>query len=159
MTRPRPYTFVTTWRLDAPREAVWDEIEAGLAADDPVPWWGAVTATAVGEVSGGYDLRARSAFGYRLDFRARDLVVERPDALRFRSVGDLEGTGDLWFADTPGGGTTLTITWDVVATRPWMVRAEPVLRPVFVVAHGLVMASGERRLNRWLNRRVPRRHR
>jgi len=144
----RPYHFRTPWLVDQPRERLWRTLEVLLEQDDPMPWWGAVTVTARrGEE---IDLEARSVFGYRLRFTVYDLRLEPARSMRFRSRGDLAGTACLTFADAEPGRTLLTIDWDVEATPRWMRRLDPALRPVFVLAHAVIMRTGRRRLNRWL---------
>ncbi|MTB87120.1 hypothetical protein H9L21_07860 [Aeromicrobium senzhongii] len=147
----RSYEFRSVWDVAEPPERLWHTLEQFLEQDDPLPWWDAVRVTAHhGEE---IDLVARSVFGYRLRFTVYDLELEPTSAMRFRSRGDLEGSAALSFEPGRPGRTDLTIDWRVDATAPWMRRSERVLRPVFVLAHDLVMRSGERRLNRWLQQR------
>lgn len=148
------YRFRSVWRLPRSREDLWDEIESLLRSQNPVPWWGAVTAVA--SRPDGYDLVARSCVGYRLRFTLHDLDLDRPTAMTFRSRGDLVGQAALAFADDGADRTRVTIDWRVDVTVDWMRRTEWMLRPVFVLAHTVIMASGERRLRRWL-RAAPRR--
>lgn len=153
----RAYEFRSVWDVAEPPDRLWRTLEELLETDDPMPWWDAVTVTAHrGEE---IDLVARSAFGYRLRFTVHDLDLRPLETMAFRSRGDLEGHAQLEFTAAAAGRTRLTIDWHVDATPAWMVRGERVLRPVFVLAHDLVMRSGERRLNRWLARREPPRHR
>ena len=147
----RAYEFRSVWDVAQPPDELWATLRDLLEHDDPMPWWDAVSVTDHrGEEM---DLVARSAFGYRLRFTVHELDLRPPWTMSFRSRGDLEGSALLSFAAGRTGRTRLTIDWHVDATRPWMVRSERVLRPVFVGAHGLIMRSGERRLNRWLERR------
>ncbi|MBC9225071.1 hypothetical protein GL325_01910 [Aeromicrobium sp. 636] len=147
----RSYEFRSVWDVAEPPERLWHTLEQFLEQDDPLPWWDAVRVTAHhGEE---IDLVARSVFGYRLRFTVYDLELEPTSAMRFRSRGDLEGSAALSFEPGRPDRTDLTIDWRVDATAPWMRRSERVLRPVFVLAHDLVMRSGERRLNRWLQQR------
>lgn len=147
----RAYEFRSVWDIAEPPDRLWRTLEQFLEQDDPLPWWDAVSVTAHrGEE---IDLVARSAFGYRLRFTVHDLDLQPTTRMRFHARGDLEGSADLDFAPGSPGRTLLTIDWHVDTTAPWMRRSERVLRPVFVLAHGLVMRSGERRLNRWLLQR------
>lgn len=59
------------------------------------------------------------------------------------STGDLVGRGSLDVTED-GPGSALTWTWEVETHRPWMRITGPLLRPVFVLAHTLVMRRGER---------------
>lgn len=147
----RAYEFRSDWDVAVPPAQLWRTLEQLLETDDPMPWWNAVTVTAHrGEE---IDLVARSAFGYRLRFTVHELDLRPLETMAFRSRGDLEGHALLVFAPASAGRTRLTIDWHVDATPAWMVRGQRVLRPLFVLAHDLVMRSGERRLNRWLARR------
>lgn len=145
------YEFRSVWDVAQPPAQLWDTVQHLLERDDPLPWWSAVTVT--GRRGEEIDLVARSAFGYRLRFTVHDLDLRHPDTMRFRSRGDLDGAALLTFAPGRVGRTRLTIDWHVDPTRRWMVRSQRALRPLFVVAHDLVMRSGERRFNRWLARR------
>lgn len=147
----RAYEFRSQWDVVVPPDLLWRTLEELLETDDPMPWWNAVTVTAHrGEE---IDLVARSAFGYRLRFTLYDLDLRPMESMAFRARGDLEGQALLGFEPGESRRTRLKIDWHVDATPTWMVRAERVLRPVFVLAHDLVMRSGERRLNRWLVQR------
>lgn len=147
----RAYEFRSVWDVAEPPELLWHTLEQFLEQDDPLPWWDAVRVTAHrGEE---IDLVAQSLFGYRLRFTVYDLDLEPTRSMRFRSRGDLEGAAELSFAPGHPGRTELTIDWHVDATATWMRRSEKVLRPAFVLAHDLIMRSGERRLNRWLLQR------
>jgi len=144
----RAYEFRSAWDVAQPPIELWHTLHELLGTDDPLPWWNAVTVAAHrGEE---IDLVARSAFGYRLRFTVHDLDLRPPHTMAFRSRGDLEGEALLEFRPGDPGRTRLAIDWHVDATPRWMVRSARLLRPVFVVAHDLVMSSGERRLNRWL---------
>src|SRR5690606_37481232 len=93
---------------------------------------------------------AHSGLGYQLRFAVNELKLDRPSTMRFDVDGDVAGTGVLSFVPTGPRETTVVIDWNVRLTRRWMQRCDPVLRPVFVTAHRVVMRRGERRLQRWL---------
>lgn len=145
------YRFRSRWDVIVPPTELWDTFEGLLEQSDPLPWWGAVTATDNRDDE--IDLVTRSHFGYRLSFTVHDLERHPKRTMRFASRGDLSGTAELDFGPGRPGRTLLTIDWHVEATPAWMRRTEPLLRPVFVLAHDLVMNSGERQLNRWLAQR------
>lgn len=151
------YRFRSVWDVAEPPDRLWGTLEQLLTEPDPLPWWDAVRVVANrGEE---IDLVARSAFGYRLRFTVYDLDLEPREHMRFRSRGDLTGSALLAFAPGEADRTRLTIDWHVDATVRWMQRSERLLRPVFVLAHGMIMRSGRRRLNRWLSQRGRPRHR
>lgn len=153
----RPYHFRNRWSVEQEREDLWDALEELLASDDPMPWWRSVRV--VDHRGDELDLVASSVLGYRLAFTVHDLQLVRPTSIRLRSRGDLEGHAVLTFTPAGNAATHVDIEWNVAATRRWMQRLDPVLRPAFVLAHGVIMRTGQRRLNRWLAVRGPRRPR
>lgn len=119
-----------------------------MESDDPMIWWPSVRV--VTAVPGRVALRARSNFGYHLSFCLLDLVLQEPDQMRFAAEGDLVGRGVVTFADVGPDRTAMLIDWQVSAVRPWMRRTSWLLRPIFTVAHHLVMREGERRFSAWV---------
>ena len=93
------YVFHSRWHIRCSREALWDALEALLASDDPMAWWGSVEVTHYD----GHDLavRAASHFGYRLTFQLTHLELERPTQLTFDSEGDLRGSCLLYTSPSP----------------------------------------------------------
>ncbi len=142
------FEFRTTWDVPCGRRQLWKHLDALVDSDDPMIWWPSVqvTESRPGRVS----LRTRSAFGYHLNFRLTDLVLLEPDEMRFAADGDLAGRGVVTFVDDGPGRTSMLIDWQVSMVRPWMRRTSWLLRPVFTVAHRLVMREGERRFAGWL---------
>ena len=145
------YRFLTTWRLDAPLEDVWNAI---YGMTDWPSWWRGVEV--VDELRAGDELgvgsvhrhRWRSVLPYTVEFDILTTQVEHGRMLEGRASGGLEGVGCWRFADT--GGTTVTYEWNVRTTRPWMRLVEPVGRPVFVWSHNSVMRWGGESLARRL---------
>lgn len=139
------YSFRTVWRVDAAPGECWAEIER-VATGRSGGWWRALRvvrpATAL---EPGAELTAvvRAPFGYRLRFRLRIGAVDPGRFLSARSTGDLEGLGRIEVVGREAG-SEVRIAWDVELRRPWMRAVSPLLRPVFVLAHGLVMRAGER---------------
>lgn len=143
------YEFHSRWQVVCSRDALWDELEALLASDDPMAWWGSVEVVAYD----GSDLsvRAASHFGYRLSFQLKNLHLSRPNTLSFDSDGELRGTGVATFADGDDGrSSAMDIDWHVATDRRWMRWSGWLLRPVFVAGHHLIMRQGEKHLNAWL---------
>lgn len=146
------YELHSRWDMSASRDAVWNGLEELLASDDPMSWWPAVRV----ERREGDDLnvRASSHLGYTLRFRLHDLQTHRPETLTIASDGDLRGHGTLTFAESSDSSSTIDVQWNVSVDRTWMKATSWLLRPVFGLGHGLVMAQGEKRLNRWLTMRA-----
>ena len=137
------YSFLTTWIVDAPRDAVWDAIHE---IESWPTWWRGVRS--VDKVEAGdadgvgalYRHEWRSVIPYPVRFDTRITRIERPHLIAAVADGELAGTG-TWrlFED---GGTTVTYEWDVRTTRAWMNLVAPVARPVFRWNHNVVMHQG-----------------
>jgi polyketide cyclase/dehydrase/lipid transport protein len=149
------YRFLTTWLLDAPREAVWDEI---YHAERWPQWWAGVEDVVkvvegdeqgVGSV---YRNVWRSRIPYAVRFDARTTRVEQPHLIELTATGELEGTG-RWrlFA---GDAVAVTYEWNVHTTAPWMNALAPLARPVFEWNHHYVMRRGAEGLARRLGARL-----
>jgi len=142
------YSFRTIWRVDASPEHVWAEIERVMAGES-AGWWPAfrVERPAPLERGAALGVVVRAPFGYRLRIVLTLTDVEPRRSIAARSAGDLEGGGGIEI--TPeGGGSAMRFVWDVAVRKRWMRVASPILRPVFALAHGLVMRAGERGLRR-----------
>lgn len=146
------YVLVSRWTVARSRESLWDELEALLATSDPLPWWPAVQVTSYD--GDDLELRAASGFGYAVRFRLSNLQVHRPDRLTFTSEGDLHGRGEVTFVPLAADRAAMDIDWQVATQKRWMRRTAWLLRPIFVAGHHVVMRSGEKHLNHWLDSRA-----
>lgn len=147
--REHRYVFESCWSVPASPQRCWAAIERMLTPGGASWWPGISVSEFPGRLAAGEELAlaVRSPFGYRLRVRLRldDVVpVRRATAA---STGDLVGTG-LVEVDADGAGSRIVVRWDVQTRTPWMNRSAGVLRPVFVLAHSLVMRAGERGLRR-----------
>ncbi len=137
------YSFLTTWILDAPREAVWDAI---YAIETWPAWWRGVRRVEKLEHGNGDGIGAlyrhewRSVIPYPVRFETRITRIERPFLIEATANGELAGRGRWRFFD--GRETAVTYEWDVRTTRPWMNLLAPVARPVFRWNHNVVMHQG-----------------
>jgi hypothetical protein len=140
------YSFVTTWRIEAPIETVYDAIQGSLAWPR---WWDAVRAVeeiAPGDEAGIGGVR-RYTFKGRLPYLLRfDLTTDRVEApirLGGWAVGELEGRGD-WTLRADGPATFVRYDWNIRTTRPWMnaLAPFPFVRRIFVINHDFVMGRG-----------------
>lgn len=146
------YSFVTTWRLRSPIEAVWDAI---VNSGDWPRWWPNVRsarrlkegdADGVGTVD---ELVFKGRLPYTLRFTMTTTLAQRPTDLEGEARGELEGRGRcrLYGED---GETVVSYHWDVRTTgRPFNLLA-PLARPIFAWNHDRVMEAGQRGLARWL---------
>jgi hypothetical protein len=139
------YAFVTIWRLEAPIDAVYEQIRDSLAWPD---WWKAVTAVSdvhVADTPNGVGSVRRYTFKgalpYSLAFDLRVTEVEPPARLAGQASGELEGTG-LWTLHEADGVTTVRYDWKIRTTRWWMNLLAPVAGGVFKSNHDFVMRSG-----------------
>lgn len=142
------YEMHTRWLVDLGLDDMWDLVEERLSSSDPMPWWDSLTT--VSNDGRELYLAARSPIGYSLHFRIHDLVTERPQRLSYASDGDLRGRGTTIFHAVDAHSCALDFTWNVDLDRVWMRATSRALRPLFVLGHDLVMAQGERNLNRWI---------
>jgi carbon monoxide dehydrogenase subunit G len=143
------YSFLTTWRVDAPVEAVWPLI---FDAERWPDWWPGVES--VVEVDPGQgplklggisDQVWKSRLPYRVRFRTVTEAVEPHRLIQGRADGDLRGRG-IWRFAEKGGQTVVTYDWLVETTSRWMNVMAPLARPLFRWNHDSVMASGGRGL-------------
>ncbi len=143
------YSFVSRWRVPAPRERCWAELERVMGTGGDVRWWRGVSIPrpprrlAEGE---GFTLAVRSPLGYRLTAALELVTVEGPRELEASAVGDLRGRGRVVVQADGPQASVLRFEWDVATERAWMNATAPILRPVFARAHAAVMRAGERGL-------------
>jgi uncharacterized protein YndB with AHSA1/START domain len=137
------YSFLTTWILDAPREAVWDAI---YEIEHWPDWWRGVhrvekLADGNGDGVGAlYRHEWRSVIPYPVRFQTRITRIELPHLIEADADGELAGTGRWRFFG--GRETAVTYEWNVRTTRPWMNLLAPVARPIFRWNHNVVMHQG-----------------
>jgi uncharacterized protein YndB with AHSA1/START domain len=153
------YAFVTTWRFDAPIEAVWEAISH---LEQWPEWWRYVRRATRLEPGDERGIGAlwrhewRTALPYTFVFDLRTTRVERPYVLEGTSAGELDGTGRWQLSpDGPGGtGTLVRYDWNVRTAKAWMNALAPIARPVFEWNHAVIMAEGGRALARRLGARL-----
>ncbi|MCD1267436.1 hypothetical protein B5M43_001020 [Microbacterium sp. MEC084] len=142
------YSFRTTWRVDAAPQRVWRELERAIAGESD-GWWPGFRVESPGAPAPGgvIGVVVRAPFGYRLRFSLRITDIVPARRLEAASGGDLDGRGSVEVGPR-GGGSEIRFAWDVAVRRRWMRVTGSVLRPVFALAHGMVMRAGERGLRR-----------
>ena len=148
--------FVTTWRLEAPIEPVWNVIHD--LERWPTWWKGLECAVRLkpGDENGEgsvWRLTWKGPLAYRLAFDLCVTRVERPVALEGTARGELEGTG-RWQLSHQGPVTRVGYIWTVHTTKNWMNWLAPLARPLFEWNHNLVMQQGAEGLARLLNARL-----
>jgi hypothetical protein len=149
------YRFLTTWVLDASREAVWDAIYHPERWPD---WWQGVRLVRKleegdeNDVGSLYEHEWRSRLPYVVRFRMRTTRIDLPHLIEGVAHGELAGTGRWRFF--AGRETAVTYEWHVRTTRPWMNLLAPVARPVFAANHDWVMRRGAEGLATLLGARL-----
>jgi hypothetical protein len=137
------YSFLTTWILDAPREAVWDAI---YEVERWPEWWRGVRsverleegdADGIGAL---YRHEWRSVIPYPVRFDVRITRIEPRELIEADAHGELTGIGRWRLSGEQG--TTVTYEWNVRTTQRWMNLAAPLARPIFRWNHNAVMHQG-----------------
>ena len=147
------YHFVSRWRVQAPIEAVWEEL---VHSERWPSWWRDVRAVqelAPGDADGVGEVRRlqfATRLPYRLGFDVRVSRVERPTLLEADASGELEGVG-RWRLRPDDGGTLVRYEWDVRTTRWWMNLLAPLARPLFAWNHDALMRAAAAGLARRLD--------
>jgi hypothetical protein len=140
------YRFVTVWRLQAPIERVFAEIDAIGAWPE---WWPNVRRVerlADGD-AGGIGAAFSTTFVGRLPYPLRfDLRVTRrepPTSVVGDATGELEGVGE-WTLWEEGGWTLVRYVWAIRTTAAWMnlLAPLPFVDAIFRLNHHSVMRSG-----------------
>jgi hypothetical protein len=142
------YSFITTWRIPAPIDKVWDALSV------PQLWWpnllSSVTLTpGVNGVGARYERVTRGRLPYSLRYVITMTLVDRPNEMAYDSEGDLAGRGRMVLRPA-GGVTEVVFYWDVETTGRWLNRLAPLLKPLFAWNHTHVMREGEKGLTRYL---------
>ena len=146
------YHFVSTWRLQAPIEQVWEEL---FHAERWPSWWKYVDRVdnldpgAADGVGRRQYLLFRTRLPYKLGFEVRVTRVQPPSTLEAEASGELEGRG-RWTLTREDGGTLVRYNWDVQTTKRSMNLLGPVARPAFVWNHDQLMREGGEGLARRL---------
>jgi hypothetical protein len=112
-------------------EAIETADENGVGAVAPVVW--------------------RTALPYTLELITRTTCVEPLREIDVKAQDELNGRG-LWTFTPQGEATRLGYDRHVDVEKPWMRLCAPVLRPVFVWNHDVVMRWGEQGLREWVRR-------
>jgi hypothetical protein len=150
------YHFVTTYRLQAPIEQVWQT----LRDFDSYPGWSKgvfhakqLEPGAEGGEGDRIQFKIKGRLPFTLSFEATLSKAQPPRLLELRAVGELEGVG-RWTLSQQGAVTTAQYTWDVRTTKRWMNLLAPLARPVFAWNHDGVMREAGQGLARRLGTRL-----
>ena len=140
------YRFVTIWRLRAPIERVFAEIEAIEAWPS---WWSSVRSVerlADGDADGigaTFRMTFRGRLPYQLRFDSRTIERVPPTSLAGDATGELEGVGQ-WTLSEDAAWTTVRYVWAIRTTAAWMnlLAPLPFVDEIFRLNHHAVMRRG-----------------
>ena len=138
------YAFITTWRLEAPLEEVWDAI---YHSERWPEWWRGVESVIELEkgTNNGIGNKRRytwkGVLPYRLTFEICTTAIEHDRLLEGTASGDVVGTG-IWRFSRENGTTVVRYEWRVRTTKQWMNLLAPVAGPLFRWNHDKVMRWG-----------------
>lgn len=154
--RRAAFELQSLWHLDAPVEPVWQ----ALTHPEQWPHWWPYVRRVTPLAAGGADglgsvkrLEWGSRLGYGLGFDVETTEVVRPQRLRGRARGELDGEG-LWELASDGATTRVSYLWRVDLGRAWMRAVAPLASPVFRWNHDGVMRAGAQGLARHLGVRL-----
>ncbi|ADJ28541.1 AI-2E family transporter [Nitrosococcus watsonii] len=149
------YSLLTTWRIEAPIEAVWNAISN---TENWPAWWNYVERVVQlesGDKNGlgsRYCLLWRTRLPYRISLESKVTRIEAPVLVEAIVSGDVEGWG-RWRLASEGSITEVRYDWHVRVTKFWMNWLTSLLKPVFKWNHSVVMQQGGEGLARHLNAR------
>lgn len=156
MEQPWQYNFVTTWKIMAPLDSVWELI---YDQEKWPQWWKGVRKVETIQEGDENDLGKKirytwkSVLPYKLTFDMEASRVEKPFTLEGIANGELEGLG-RWELNSENGITTLQYEWKVNTNKKWMIRLAPLLKPLFKWNHNVVMRRGAIGMAKKLNARL-----
>ena len=150
------YAFLTEWRIEAPRELIYDILVAG---EDLPRWWPDVylSAEADGPAGGSaigtrIRLHTRGWLPYTLRWTAETVRAERPSGFEIRATGDFDGRG-IWAFEQQGPETYCRFDWRLRAEKPILRYLSFALKPIFRWNHRWAMARGYEHLKEEVARR------
>jgi uncharacterized protein YndB with AHSA1/START domain len=150
------YQFMTEWKIDAPREVLYEILRDGK---DYPQWWPAVYLEAHHTPSGRADklgdrvrFLTRGRLPYRLSWTAEVVRFEPPELIEIKATGDFDGRG-IWRLASGKESTLITFDWRLRADKPLLKWLSPVLKPVFRWNHKWAMDRGIESLIKEVRRR------
>ncbi len=148
---PAQYHFVSTFAVEASAPDVW---KALIDFKGWKGWWRGVRSISIEKAD--YPQAFVLSVGvavYSLKVRLAVSGIEEGKSISLTSTGDLLGAGKYTLSPV-AGGTQVEFRWDVVTTKNWMNAGAPVLRPLFVLSHGVTMRWFARGMARKLGVRL-----
>jgi uncharacterized membrane protein len=147
---PARYLFNSTWVVEASAERAFDVLRD---YETHPRWWQHIRTTrrSDGGTAVRYEIQSPLLYWLRFDVELEEAV--RPRLIATRATGDLDGNG-VWQLRQDDGVTTITHSWDVSTTKPWMNAVAPIAGPAFRWAHDRTMERGARGLAAVLGARL-----
>lgn len=154
-TATNDYHFITKWRFQATREAVFEILGNPFALTQ---WWPEVYLR-VEEVQPGDEdglgqviaLHTKGWLPYTLKWQFRVTNIDAPVGFALTASGDFVGTGE-WTFIQDGDEVEVIYDWRIRAEKPLIKRLSFLFKPVFAANHEWAMAKGEAGLRRELAR-------
>lgn len=144
-SRIRDYSFVTIWRIEAPRDVVWQKISDSERWSE---WWPGVLRVEMLKAGDERGIGAvhrstwRSALPYSLSFDSETIRIDEGRIIEIRAIGELDGSGLWTLEDEPRGITRVRYDWNVNSTKRWMNLLAPLAKPLFRWNHDVIMRRG-----------------
>jgi uncharacterized protein YndB with AHSA1/START domain len=140
------YHFVTSWRVKASPEEVYDIINQPL---EYPRWWPSVyldcRETLQGAANGAghcVQFHTKGWLPYTLEWEARTTESVPSQRIAFGAFGDFDAHG-AWTFTQDGAFTDITFDWNLEPGKPLLRYLTPVMRPVFEANHRWAMQQGE----------------
>lgn len=150
------YHFITTWKLKATREEVYQILED---VDTLADWWPAVYLDVKvrekgqpGGVGKLVSLYTKGWLPYTLRWDFRVTATDFPSGFALRASGDFVGEG-VWHFQQDGDFCTVTYDWKISAEKPILKKLTWLLRSIFSANHEWAMRKGLESLELELRRR------
>ena len=150
------YEFLTEWRIQAPRELLYEILKEGK---EYPRWWPEVYLGAEyhpsnrpDRIGDRVDFFTKGWLPYRLRWTAEAVEHRSPERIEIRATGDFDGRG-IWRLEPDGDGTRVSFDWRLRAEKPLLRWLSPLLKPLFKWNHGWAMARGYESLRREVARR------
>ncbi len=144
----RVYSFTHRWRVDAPRDVVFDVLRDG---EGYPRWWPQFRRAVALDASSGV-AEIRGALPYRLRLVVTREVEDRAAGiLRVTLSGGLRGYAEFSIPGAPprpGDPLVLSYRQEVVVTARGLRSLAPILGPILRANHAAMMRSGEQGLRK-----------
>jgi hypothetical protein len=138
------FDLVSHWRIHAPITLVWEVL---TDIERWPQWWSYVRNVRPLRPSraDGLGCQWRIEWATRLPYRllidVETIDMKKPERLRGRSTGQLQGEG-IWLLRHEDGITDITYVYRIELAAPWMLCLAPLLAPLFRWNHEGVMRAG-----------------